>query len=103
MVNRAENVLKKGGGFLVEEVNADEVITPEDFTEEQVMMGRTTEDFVEKEVLPQIERIENQEFEISRQLLVKAGELGLLGAEVPEEYGGLGLDKISASGIFRNR
>ncbi len=87
----------KGGSFLVEEVEAQNVYTPEDFTDEQIMMGKTTEDFVVKEVVPQLEKIENHEFDISRNLLTKAGELGLLGADVPEEYGGLALDKISSS------
>ncbi|MGP4078651.1 acyl-CoA dehydrogenase family protein [Pseudalkalibacillus sp. R45] len=87
----------KGGSFLIEEVEAQSVFTPEDFNEEQVLMGKTTEDFVVKEVVPQLEKIENHQFDISRDLLTKAGELGLLGADVPEEYGGLALDKISSS------
>lgn len=87
----------KGGGFLVEELTGEDIITPEDFTEEQLMIAKTTEDFVENEVLPLIDRLENHEFEHSVALLRKAGELGLLSADVPEEYGGLGLDKISSS------
>ncbi|WP_221566712.1 acyl-CoA dehydrogenase family protein [Alkalihalobacillus sp. TS-13] len=87
----------KGGSFLIEEVEAQSVFTPEDFNEEQALMGKTTEDFVVKEVVPQLEKIENHQFDISRDLLTKAGELGLLGADVPEEYGGLALDKISSS------
>ena len=72
-------------------------LTPEDFTDEQKMIAKTTEDFVENEVLPQVENLENHEFDHSVKLLKKAGELGLLGADVPEEYGGLGLDKISSA------
>ncbi|UOR11794.1 acyl-CoA dehydrogenase family protein [Halobacillus amylolyticus] len=87
----------KGGGFLVEDLSADDVITPEDFTDEHHMIAKTTEDFVLGEVVPKIEKLENQEFEHSVALLKKAGELGLLGADVPEEYGGLQLDKISSS------
>ncbi|UJL45214.1 acyl-CoA dehydrogenase family protein [Virgibacillus sp. NKC19-16] len=87
----------KGGAFLVEDLTADDVITPEDFTEEHKMIAKTTEDFVLGEVVPKIDNLENHEFEHSVDLLKKAGELGLLGADVPEEYGGLGLDKISSS------
>src|SRR5699024_12685369 len=72
-------------------------ITPEDFTEEHLMIGKTTEDYVDGEVLPKIDNLENHEFEHSVGLLKKAGELGLLGVDVPEEYGGLGIDKISSS------
>lgn len=87
----------KGGSFLVEDITADELFTPEDFTEEQLMIAKTTEDFVVNEVVPQLDKIEQHQFDISRNLLTKAGELGLLAADVPEEYGGLGLDKISSS------
>lgn len=87
----------KGGAFLTEDLTADDVITPEDFTEEHKMIAKTTEDFVLGEVVPKIDNLENHEFEHSVDLLKKAGELGLLGADVPEEYGGLALDKISSS------
>ncbi|WP_430791169.1 acyl-CoA dehydrogenase family protein [Virgibacillus flavescens] len=87
----------KGGAFLVEDLTAEDVITPEDFTDEHKMIAKTTEDFVIGEVLPKVENLENHEFEHSVDLLKKAGELGLLGADVPEEYGGLALDKISSS------
>ncbi len=91
------NVVKQGGSFLVEDVMPEEIITPEDFTDEQDMIARTTADFLEKEVLPVHEKLENHEFEYSVKLLKKAGELGLLSADVPEKYEGLGLDKISSS------
>jgi alkylation response protein AidB-like acyl-CoA dehydrogenase len=87
----------KGGGFLIEDITADELFTPEDFTDEQIMMAKTTEEFVVNEVVPQLEKIEQHQFDISRRLLEKAGELGLLAADVPEAYGGLELDKISSS------
>ncbi|APC49005.1 acyl-CoA dehydrogenase [Virgibacillus halodenitrificans] len=89
--------LFKGGAFLVEDLRGEDVITPEDFTEEHKMIAKTTEDFVIGEVLPKIDNLENHEFEHSVDLLKKAGDLGLLGADVPEEYGGLALDKISSS------
>src|SRR5699024_11663068 len=72
-------------------------ITPEDFNEEHKMIAKTTEDFVGGEVLPLIDKLENHEFDNSVDLLHKAGELGLLSADIPEEYGGLNLDKISSS------
>lgn len=87
----------KGGGFIVEDLSADDVITPEDFTDEHLMIAKTAEDFVLGEVVPKIDNLENHEFEHSVALLKKAGDLGLLGADVPEEYGGLQLDKISSS------
>ena len=87
---------KKGSYFLVEETQPSEVFIPEEFSEEQRMFAKTAEDFVRKEVLPKTDEIENKNFEVHIALFKKAGELGLLGAEVPEEYGGLGLDKISA-------
>ncbi|MBB6450261.1 alkylation response protein AidB-like acyl-CoA dehydrogenase [Geomicrobium halophilum] len=87
----------KGGGFLLEEVEASDVFTPEEFTEEHRMIAKTTEDFVHGEVVPVIDRIENHEFDVSRELLTKAGELGLLGSDIPEKYEGLSLDKISST------
>ncbi|MDM5315300.1 acyl-CoA dehydrogenase family protein [Fictibacillus sp. b24] len=96
MSNTAEKQII-GGSFLIEDITAADIYTPEDFSEEHLMIAKTTEDFVVKEVVPQLEKMEDHDFEVSRKLLTKAGELGLLGADVPEEYGGLGLDKISSS------
>lgn len=91
--------IKKGGSFLIEDTAYDQVFTPEDFTDEHKMIGKTTEDYVVNDVLPYIDEIENHQFEHSVRLLKKAGDLGLLGADVPEEYGGIGLDKISSAFI----
>lgn len=96
MTNHTDKLIK-GGSFLIEDVSYDRVFTPEDYTDEQKMIAKMTEDFVTNEVLPQVEHIENHEFERSVKLLKEAGELGLLGADVPEEYGGLALDKISSA------
>ncbi|MED1862189.1 acyl-CoA dehydrogenase family protein [Fictibacillus nanhaiensis] len=96
MSNTAEKQII-GGSFLIEDISAADIYTPEDFSEEHLMIAKTTEDFVVKEVVPQLEKMEDHDFTVSRKLLTKAGELGLLGADVPEEYGGLGLDKISSS------
>lgn len=89
--------LIKGGSFLIEEADLSRVFTPEDFTEEHKMIAKTTEDYVDTEVLPVVEKLENHEFEHSVRLLKSAGDLGLLGADVPEQYGGLGLDKIASA------
>ncbi|WP_462411084.1 acyl-CoA dehydrogenase family protein [Neobacillus sp. Marseille-QA0830] len=87
----------KGGSFLVEDITCNQLFTPEDFTEEHLMIAKTAEDFVEKEVQPVLEKLENHEFDITVKLLKEAGELGLLAADVPEEYEGLGLDKVTSS------
>lgn len=96
MSNQTENLLK-GGAFLLEDITYEQMFTPEDYSDEQKMIAKTTEDFVLNKVLPKVEKLENHEFENSVELLKQAGELGLLGADVPEEYGGLGLDKISSA------
>ncbi len=98
-MTKATDSLIKGGAFLIEDIEAERIFTPEDFTEEHKLMAKTTEEFVVNEVLPVIEDIEEHDFEKSVALLKQAGELGLLAVDVPEEYGGLGLDKISSSVI----
>jgi alkylation response protein AidB-like acyl-CoA dehydrogenase len=84
-----------GCAFLIEPV-PDWVFTKEDFTEEQRAMARTAEEFVEREVLPRAGEIEEKKPGVVPQLLKRAGEIGLLAIEVPEQYGGLGLDKATA-------
>jgi alkylation response protein AidB-like acyl-CoA dehydrogenase len=86
-----------GGSFLLEERETADVFTPEDFSEQQQMIGQTAEEFATKEILPQAEKIENKNYSISRDLLKKAGDLGLSGVEVPEAYGGLEMDKVTAA------
>lgn len=86
----------KGGSFLIEDYDAESIFTPEDINEEQHMIAKTTDDFIKGEVLPVLEEIEEQHrFDLTVNLLKQAGELGLLGGDVPEAYDGLGLDKIS--------
>jgi alkylation response protein AidB-like acyl-CoA dehydrogenase len=87
----------KGGAFLLEESVPSDVYTPEDFTEEHKMIGKMTEDFIKGQVWPLLPQIEKHEFDHTISLLKEAGELGLLGADIPEQYGGLGLDKASSS------
>ncbi|KOP79998.1 acyl-CoA dehydrogenase family protein [Cytobacillus solani] len=96
MTNNTDNIIK-GGSFLIEDVTYEQVFTPEDYTDEHKMIAKTTEDYVVNEVLPQVPYLEKHEFERSVKLLQQAGELGLLGVDVPEEYGGLGLDKVSSA------
>jgi alkylation response protein AidB-like acyl-CoA dehydrogenase len=92
-----EKTITKGGSFLIEEHSPEEIFTPEEINEEQKMIAKTTEDFVKEKVWPVLEEIEQHNFDHSVRLLKEAGELGLLGADVPENYGGLGLDKISST------
>ncbi|PQD95225.1 acyl-CoA dehydrogenase [Pradoshia eiseniae] len=96
MANHTEEVLK-GGAFLIEDIDAERMFTPEDYSDEHKMIAKTTDEYVANEVLPQVEYLEEHEFDRSVKLLKQAGELGLLGADVPEEYGGLGLDKVSSA------
>ncbi len=86
-----------GGSFLLEERRTDEVFTPEDFTEQHQLIGQTAEEFAVNEIVPNADKIEHKDFSISRDLLKKAGDLGLSGTEVPEAYGGLEMDKVTAA------
>jgi len=91
------NRLAKGSAFLIEETAPTDIFTPEDFTREHLMIAETTRAFVEGEVLPYQEQLEHQDWDLTVKLLRKAGELGLLAADVPEEYDGLGTDKVSSA------
>ncbi len=93
------NTRISGGSFLLESRRPEEVFTPEDFTEQHQLIGQTAEEFAVNEILPNAEKIEHKDFSISRELLKKAGELGLSGVEIPEAYGGLEMDKVTAAVI----
>src|SRR5688572_11624276 len=86
----------KGGSFLIESLAPDQVFTPEDLTEEQRQMGATAEEFIRKEVFPLVEELEHQAPGVAVSLMRKAGELSLLAVIVPERYGGLEMDKVTA-------
>jgi len=88
-----------GGSFLLEERSPNEVFTPEDFTEQHQLIGQTAEEFALNEIVPNIEKIEHKDFSVTRDLLKKAGELGLSSVEIPEAYGGLEMDKVTAAVI----
>ena len=91
-----------GGSFLLEERKANEVFTPEDFTEQHRLIAQTAEEFAVKEIIPNIEKMEKKDFAVSHELLRKAGELGLSSVEIPEAYGGLEMDKVTAAVIADN-
>src|SRR5947209_4552309 len=88
-----------GGSFLLETRSPEEVFTPEDFSEQHQLIGQTAEEFAVNEIVPNIEKIEHKDFSVTRDLLRKAGELGLSSVEIPESYGGLEMDKVTAAVI----
>lgn len=92
----------KGGAFLIEERTTDEIFTPEDFTEEHRMIAETTRQFVDNEVTPRIDELEKHDWKLARELVSKAAELGLIGANIPEDFGGLGLDQTSGALVGEN-
>ncbi len=91
----AQSVREKGGSYLISASVRDDIFTPEDMTDEHHMIADTARKFVEKEVVPATDKIEEKNYSVVAQLMRKAGALGLLGDSIPEKYGGLGLDKIS--------
>jgi len=93
----ADRKIFAGGEFLITDAVPEDVFSPEDFTDEHRMIYETAKDFVEKEVMPHIDALEEKNPDLVRNLLSKAGELGLLSTDIPEEYGGLGLDKVSTT------
>ena len=103
------NKALKGGEFLVRETSPSDVFIPEEFSEEQKMMATATQDFIDKEILPKIDRIDSLEEGLMSSIMDKAGELGLLGISIPEQYGGMGMnfntsmliaDIVASSGSF---
>ncbi len=87
----------KSGSFLFADQDPDEIFTKEDISEEQQLFARTAEQFMREEVVPQAEQLYTKDWPLTRKLLRQAGELDLLRADVPEQYGGLGLDKVSSA------
>jgi len=86
-----------GGSFLIEERAPEEVFTPEDFTEQHLLIAQTAEEFANKEITPNIEKLEGKDLPLLRSLVRKAGELGLSGVDVPERYGGMQMDKVTSA------
>ncbi|MEZ7495479.1 acyl-CoA dehydrogenase family protein [Leeuwenhoekiella aequorea] len=96
MAETADNKeILRGGQFLVKETACEDVFTPEDFNEEQKMMKETVKEFVDREIVPHRERFEHKDYALTEEVMRKAGELGLLGIAVPEEYDGLGMGFVS--------
>ncbi|UCG82310.1 MAG: acyl-CoA dehydrogenase family protein [Dehalococcoidia bacterium] len=92
--------IRKGGSFFIDHVPAAEVFTPEDFGEEHEMIGKTTDRFVKNAVAPHIEVIEHKDFDLVRRLMREAGELGLLGTDIDDRYGGSDLGIIASQLII---
>ncbi|MEK6301110.1 MAG: acyl-CoA dehydrogenase family protein [Acidobacteriota bacterium] len=86
----------KGGSFILEDHRPEDVFTPEDTNDEQRMIAQTAAEFSQKEVIPLDAEIEKKSYEVHRSLMRKAGELGLLSIDIPEQYGGAGLDLLSS-------
>ena len=85
----------RGGQFLVKETNCEDIFTPEDFSEEQIMMKEAVKEFNEREIIAHRDRFEAKDYALTEEVMKKAGELGFLGVAVPEEYGGMGMGFVS--------
>src|SRR5690242_13232192 len=91
-----------GGAFLIEDPAPADVLTPEDLSDEQRLIGQTCARWMEDEVVPHLTEILALDLGTIRRLLRRGGELGLLGVEIPAAYGGLGLDKVAATVVAEN-
>lgn len=87
--------ITRGGQFLVKETASEDIFTPEDFSEEQLMMRDSVKEFIDREVWPYKDRFEKKDYAFTEETMRKAGELGFLGVAVPEAYGGLGMGFVS--------
>ncbi|HKO14476.1 MAG TPA: acyl-CoA dehydrogenase family protein, partial [Acidobacteriaceae bacterium] len=86
-----------GGSFLISNATPDDIFTLEDLSDEQQEIARTTAEFAEKSILPRAAEIEAKDFSVTRELLREAGSLGLMAVDIPEQYGGLALDKVTSA------
>jgi alkylation response protein AidB-like acyl-CoA dehydrogenase len=96
MATTTATSILRGGEFLIHSTDAGDVFTPERLTEEHQLIGRTAQEFVDNEILPKLDRLEEKDWTLARELVQQGAELGLLGVDVPEAYGGLGLDKVTS-------
>jgi alkylation response protein AidB-like acyl-CoA dehydrogenase len=92
----SDNKALKGGEFLIRETKAADVFIPEEFNEEQLMMAQTCREFTETQAVPNVEKLEHHDNELLTKLMKDAGELGLLGISVPEEYDGFGQNFVTS-------
>lgn len=95
MNNNKDNTIR-GAQFIVRDTKAQDIFTPEDFTEEQLMMRDSVKEFIDKEVVPLKARFEQKDYALTESIMRKAGELGLLSIAVPEEYNGMGMDFVTS-------
>jgi alkylation response protein AidB-like acyl-CoA dehydrogenase len=95
MIDTLEKSVTRGGQFLVKETKCEDIFTPEDFSEEQLMMRDSVKEFVDKELWAHKARFEKKDYAYTEECMKKAGDLGLLGVAVPEAYGGLGMGFVS--------
>ena len=96
MPTTTEPTILRGGEWLIQATDAESVFTPERLTDEHRLIARTAQDFVDNEVLPNLDRLEEKDWALARDLVKRGGDLGLLGVDVPEAYGGVGLDKVTS-------
>jgi alkylation response protein AidB-like acyl-CoA dehydrogenase len=94
METKAQNDIN-GGVFLISKTNPDQIFTPEDFSEEQLMMKDSVKEFIDREVWPNKARFEKKDYALTESLMKKAGDLGFLSVPVPENYGGMGMGFVS--------
>jgi alkylation response protein AidB-like acyl-CoA dehydrogenase len=87
--------ITRGGQFLVRETKCEDIFTPEDFNEEQLMMRDSVKEYVDKEIWPYKNRFENKDFALTEETMKKAGDLGFLSVAVPEAYGGMGMGFVN--------
>jgi len=87
---------RRGGSWLIDPTEASDVFTPERLSDEHRLIAQTVDEFVTHEVLPKLDQLEQKDWRLARQLVRRAGELGLLGIDAPETYGGVALDKVSS-------
>lgn len=96
MNTKEATAVAAGGGFLISETDPADVFTPEDLNAEQRLVGQTVRDFVDQDVVPNLDHIEQKDWALTRNLIRKLGDLGVLGIEVPAAYGGAELDKVTS-------
>src|SRR5258706_1864679 len=96
MATTTATSILRGGEFLIHSTDAADVFTPERLTEEHRRIGGTAQEFVENEILPKLDRLETKDWALAREMVKVGAGLGLLGVDVPEAYGGLGLDKVTS-------